>query len=219
MRLRTVAALALALVAACAAPPPDPATILARAADDLAAAPTLRFDLTREGAPVPLDPLTGATFTQATGEYRAPDRVHARVKAIAGSFILSLDALWLPDGVFVTDPLSGTYRRLAGAAAFDAAALFRKDGAPQVLRGLQRPTLVGTESVNGADAYHVRGGADGILLRPLSGGVLVEGGHTVDVWIDKARSRVLMVRDLEPGGGAWKLELSAFGEPVEIARP
>ena len=74
-----IALLLIAFQAACAAPPPDPAAILGRAADDLAAAQTFRFALTREGPPALLDPVTGATFSQATGEYRSPDRVHARL--------------------------------------------------------------------------------------------------------------------------------------------
>lgn len=212
--------LGLALVAgACAAPPPDPAALLGRAADDLAAAQTLRFALTREGPAATLDPITGARFAQATGEHRAPDQVHARLKLLLGGALFSVDALWLPEGTFVTDPITGRYRKLDAATAFDARAIFGRDGAAGTLRRLRDVTLVGTEPLDGIDAHHIRGAADGAELRALSGGVLAEGKHTVDVWIDTARSRLLRVQDHDPGGGSWTLDLSAFGEPVEIGRP
>ena len=223
MRVRSVrgaiALAVIALLAACASPPPDPAAILGRAADDLVAAKSLRFSLTREGPPSPLDPVTGATFSQATGEYSAPDRVHAKLKVLIGGLLLAIDALWLAEGVFVTDPITGRYRKLPAGAAFDAPALFQRDGAAATLRGLRNASLVGTETGDGTDALHIRGTADGAQLRALSGGVLVEGTHTVDVWVEKERSRLLRVNDQEPGGGLWKLELSGFGEPVEIGRP
>lgn len=214
-----IALLLIAFQAACASPPPDPAAILGRAADDLGAAETFRFALTREGPPALLDPVTGATFSQATGEYRSPDRVHARLKVVIGSFLVAVDALWLPEGVFVTDPVTGRYASPPAGAAFDAAALFRSDGAAAILRGLRDVSLVGAETVDGTDAYHIRGTADGVQLRALSAGGLVQGTHTVDVWVDKGRSRVLRVNDREPAGGVWTLELSDFGGPVEIGRP
>ena len=220
MGVRSVIALLLiAFQATCASPPPDPAAIIGRAADDLVAAQTFRFVLTREGPPTLLDPVTGATFSQATGEYRSPDRVHARLKVVVGSFLVAVDALWLPEGVFVTDPVTGRYAAAPAGTTFDAAALFRRDGAAAILRGLRDVSLVGAETVDGTDAHHIRGSADGVNLRALSGGVLVEGTHTVDVWVDKGRSRVLRVNDREPGGGVWKLELSDFDKPVEIGRP
>lgn len=214
-----IALLLVAFQATCSAPPPDPVAILGRAADDLIAAETFRFALTREGPPTVLDPVTGATFSQATGEYRSPDRVHARLNVALGSFLVAVDALWLPEGVFVTDPFTGRYVAAPAGATFDAAALFRSTGAAAILRGLRDVSLVGAESVDGTDAYHIRGSAEGARLRALSGGVIVEGTHTVDVWVDKGRSRVLRVYDREPGGGVWKLDLSDVGKPVEIVRP
>jgi hypothetical protein len=215
-----VVAVALIALTACAAPPPDPAAILGRAADDLAAATTLRFTLSHEGKPVTLDPTTGAAFTAATGEYRAPDRVHAKMKVVLGPTLLSLDALWVPDGVFVTDPFFGQYRKLPVRLAFDAAALLGRDGVPAILRKLKSLTLVGTETVDGTEALHIRGSADGAELRALTGGALLEGTHTVDVWVDKARSRIIRVVDQGPAdGGTWTLELSGYGDPVEITGP
>ena len=85
---------------------------------------------------------------------------------------------------------------------------------------LRSVTLVGTEKIGAADAHHVRAEADGAKLRALTGGVVVPGVHTVDLWIDAATSQLVRLVDTEPGVVAgWRLELSGSDKPVEIKAP
>ena len=217
------AAAMVVLVAASCAPatrPPDPAALLARAAENALAVTSLRFTLAREGEPVLLDPATGARFSDASGEYRSPDRVRAKVKASLGSFISTIELIWIPEGVYASDPLTGAFTRLRRAPALDPAALFGAAGLAGVLRdGMRNATLVGTEKIEDTDTYHVRGEVDGSRLRVLGGGTAVEGTHTVDVWIDRARLRVVRLHDREPSGSGWQLDLFDYGAPVEIEAP
>lgn len=207
------------LVAACTtAPPVDAATLLAQAADRTASATSLRFALLREGEPAVLDLALSATFSEAVGEYRAPDRVHAKVKVLIRNAILQLDVLWLPEGFYATDPFTGKYAKL-GSPAFDAAGLFRADGLAGILTSLREPSFVGKEKLEDGDTYHVRATADGARLKALTGGALVAGAHRVDVWIDVATLRVVRVHDTEPGGAGWRLDLSGYDEPVQITAP
>lgn len=220
--LRALPAILVLLVAAggCAAPPPDPTRLLGQAADNALRVSTLRFTLTREGAPVLLDPATGTRFSEASGEYRAPDRVRAKAKVSLGGFIATIEIVWVPEGVYASDPLSGAFVRLRSVPALDPAALFGPAGVASVLRdGVRNPTLVGTEKIDDTDAYHLRGEVDGARLRVLTGGVAVEGTHKVDIWIDRARLRVVRLHDLEPPGSGWQLDLSDYGAPVEIQAP
>lgn len=219
MKLLAAALLCVA-AAACAAPPPSPTALVERAAAKTAALNTVAFDLVRVGEPVLLDPGRGILFSAAAGEYQAPDRVRARVKIAAAGAVLTVDMLWLPDGFYSSNPFTGTFEKLPAAPGFDPAALLRNE-IPALLRSeLRSVTLVGTEKIGAADAYHVRAEADGAKLRALTGGLVVPGVHTVDLWIDVATSQIVRLVDTEPGGVAgWRLELSGSDKPVEIKAP
>ena len=219
MKLLAAALLCVA-AAACAAPPPSPTALVEQAAAKTAALKSVAFDLVRVGEPVLLDPGRGILFSVAAGEYQAPDRVRARVKIAAAGTVLTLDMLWLPDGFYSSNPFTGSFEKLPAAPGFDPPALLRNE-IPAVLRSeLRSVTLVGTEKIGAADAYHVRAEADGAKLRALTGGVVVPGVHTVDLWIDVATSQIVRLADAEPGGVAgWRLELSGADKPVEIKAP
>ena len=219
MKLLAAALLCVA-AAACAAPPPSPTALVERAAAKTAALNTVAFDLVRVGEPVLLDPGRGILFSAAAGEYQAPDRVRARVKIAAAGAVLTLEMLWLPDGFYSSNPFTGTFEKLPAAPGFDPAALLRNE-IPALLRSeLRSLTLVGTEKIGAADAYHVRAEADGAKLRALTGGLVVPGVHTVDLWIDVATSQLVRLVDVGPGGVAgWRLELSGADKAGEIKAP
>jgi hypothetical protein len=213
------AALVFVAAAACAAPPPSPTAIAEQAAAKTAALKSVAFDLVRVGEPVLLDPGRGIFFSAAAGEYQAPDRVRARVKVAAAGVVLTVDMLWLPGGFYSSNPFTGALEKLT-APGFDPAVLLRNE-IPTLLRSeLRNVTLVGTEKIGSADAYHLRGEADGAKLRAFTGGIVVPGTHTVDLWIDVATSQIVRLVDTEPGGVAgWRLELSGADKPVEIKAP
>ena len=214
------AALLCTAAAACAAPPPSPTTVVEQAAAKTAALKSVAFDLVRVGAPVLLDPGRAILFSAAAGEYQAPDRVRARVKVAAAGVVLTVQMLWLPEGFYSSNPFTGAFEKQPAAPGFDPAALLRNE-IPALLRSeLRSVTLVGTEKIGAADAYHLRGDADGAKLRALTGGVVVPGTHIVDLWIDAATSQLVRLADTEPGGAAgWRLELSGHDKPVEIKAP
>lgn len=218
MKLLAAALLCVA-AAACAAPPPSPTALVEQAAAKTAALKSVAFDLVRVGEPVLLDPGRGILFSGAAGEYQAPDRVRARVKIVAAGTVLTVEMLWLPEGFSSSNPFTGAFEKLA-APGFDPAGLLRNE-IPALLRSdLRSVTLVGTEKIGAADAYHVRAEADGAKLRALTGGVVVPGVHTVDLWIDVATSQIVRLVDAEPSSVAgWRLELSGADKPVEIKAP
>ena len=210
------------LLAACAGPAaPSPQALLERAAQDAIDLVTVRFSLVREGEPVMLDPLTSTRFSEASGVYQAPDRVRARVKAQVAALVLGLEMIWLPDAVYASNPLTGAFAKLPARPTFDAASLFGPAGVPGVLKsGLRDLALVGKESLDGVDAYHLRGSADGERLKALTGGAVIVGAHTLDVWIEVATSHILRVDAREPDRtSGWRLELSEFNKTVEIKAP
>ena len=139
---------------------------------------------------------------------------------VAFGTVLAVDMLWLPAGFFASDPLSGVFEKQAAAPGFDPGALLRTEVSSLLRSDLRGITLVGTEKIGTADAYHLRGEADGAKLRALTGGVIVPGVHTVDLWMDVGTSQIARLVDTEPGSpSGWRLDLSGHDKPVEIKTP
>lgn len=220
-KLLAVLCAALLLAACKSAPPtPTPQKLLEQGAQAMQDLKYAKFSLVREGEPVLLDATLGAKYTEGTGEYQAPNRVHAKVKVRVGTAALSIDMIWLPEGVWATNPLTGAYTKMETAPALSASAMLGKEGIPGILSAsLRNVKLVGSEKIEEADTYHLRGEADGPKLTILTG-ILVEGTHTVDVWLDKGTSNVVRLHDSEPGGAAgWLFDLWDFNKPVEVKGP
>ncbi len=223
------ATLALGLTACAGPPPPTPTPVptptpqerLDRGAQAMLDMQSAKFQLIREGEPATLDPSLGLTFSQASGAYQAPDRVEATIKVGLLGNVLEIQMLWLPEGDFMTNPLTQTFLPTPPQLAFDVAALFSPEGFPQVLReGVMQAEFVASDDQDGASADHVRGEADGATLAPLTAGALTPGIlYPVDVWIETATGNVLRVHITEPNANGWLIELFDIDVPVEISTP
>ena len=204
-------------------PTPTPKELLNQAADATLGAKSLVFTLQREGEPVLFDAATGVKFSEASGEYQAPDRVHAKIKALFGGTLLELEMFWLPEGVITSNPLTGGYTRLGTAPAFDAVAALSKDGILGVLKTLDNVTQVGAEKIEDVETDHLRGEMDQSKLVDPTGALRAlmpsPGLYAVDVWMDITTARIVRLSLTEPGGSKWLMDLSGFDEPVEIKAP
>ena len=192
------------------------------AADAVLNLKSARFSLKREGTPAFLDEKNGITFTLAECVYAAPDRVSCNVKiSLKNGNILQLTRVWVPEGVFQTNPLTRQFGKAPADASFNGAALFAKTGIANILRTATRnPQLVGKEKLQGKDTLHLKGEVSGEKLNPLVGSTLKpEFMHPVDMWMEEKSSRPVQVHVSEPEGNGWLIELSAMDEPVDIPTP
>ncbi|HLF01621.1 MAG TPA: LppX_LprAFG lipoprotein [Anaerolineales bacterium] len=217
-------AIAAALLAACGptpTPTPTPDELLDRAGEAVLAMTSAQFALTREGAPAVLDPQTNTTFSEATGQYLAPDRVSATAKVTLFGTVAEIQMLWVPEGVYISNPLTGALTKTTIDTAFNGAAMFGVNGAAAVLKdGLTNVQLVGTEKIDEIDAYHLKGEADGAKLGPLTAGALAaDKTYPVDVWMDVATSNLVRIHVAESETDGWLLELFDINVPVEIKAP
>lgn len=202
-------------------PTPSPAQILARSADALLALDSARFRIEREGEPVVFDETTGMAFISSDGEYQAPDRVHAKVKVNLYGNVLEIEMYWLPEGVFISNPLTHGFLNAPADLGIDAAALFSADGLPAVLKnGIEDPQLAGRETIEDVETIHITGRADGAVLAPLTAGAL-EGGtlYPVDIWVAAADYTPVRVRVTEPDGSGWLVDLYDFNADITVALP
>jgi len=202
-------------------PTPTPAEILSKSGDAVLALKSARFTILREGPPAVFNAETGMGFTEAAGEYQAPDRVSAKVKVTLFGNVLQIEIFWLPDGTFISNPLTHQLEAAPADLGIDAAAMFTPEGIPAVLKtGIQNTTLVGYETVEDISAIHIRGEADGAVLSPLMAGALVSGTlYPVDVWVEKSTYNLVRFHVDESDGNGWMIDLFDFNAPIEIQKP
>ena len=192
------------------------------AAEAILTVKSAQFSLKREGAPAVMDDKNGITFTLAECSYSAPDRVSCTVKvSLKNGTIVQLTRVWVPEGIFQSNPLTRQFGKAPADSNFNGAALFARTGIPDVLRtAVRNAQLVGTEKIKGKDTLHLKGEVSGDKLNPLVGSTLKpEFMHPVDLWIDEKSSHTVQLHVSEAEGKGWLIELFALDEPVDIPTP
>jgi hypothetical protein len=195
---------------------------LNRTADAILALKSARFSLKREGPPAFLDEKNGITFTAADCGYSAPDRVSCDVKvALKNGTIVQLTRVWVPEGVFQSNPLTRQYGKVPAADSnFNGVLLFTRRGIPDVLRtAVQKTQVVGREKIQNADVLHLKGEVSGEKLSPLLGSTLNAATYPVDLWIDEKSANPARLHVTEPEGKGWLIEIFGIGDAIDIPTP
>ncbi len=231
MRLRPrpgIALLAFALLSACSAPglpdlPPD--EIVQRAAKAMLDQSTLHFKIEIGGAPVTINPTLGLSLRSAEGDFARPDRMGVHLK-IVSLVSIEADMIALGDDQYLTNFLTGEWEPLPAEFGFNPAVMFHPEfGLEKTLEGgLDDAALAGVESIDGAQAYRVKGSLDGARLQFMSGGLIGTGRVEAELWVDAetfiVRRTVLIDASVDPEKpSTWTLTFSKFGAPVTIEAP
>ena len=106
-------------------------------------------------------------------------------------------------------------------ANFNGVVLFAKTGVPEILRtAVQKPQVVGSETLENRQSLHLRAEVSGEKLNPLVGNTLKpELMYPVDLWTDEASANTARIHVTEPEGNGWLIELFGTNEPVDIPTP
>ena len=198
-------------------------TSLNRTADAILALKSARFSLKREGPPAFLDEKNGITFTTADCGYSAPDRVSCNVKvSLKNGTIVQLTRVWVPEGVFQSNPLTRQFGKVPAADSnFNGVLLFTRRGIPDILRtAVQKTQVVGREKIQNADVLHLKGEVSGEKLNPLLGSTLnTELPYPVDLWIDEKSGNPARFHVAEPEGKGWLIDIFGIGDTIDIPTP
>ena len=196
---------------------------LNRTADAVLALKSTRFSIKREGTPAFLgDEKNGITFTACDCTYSAPDRVSCNVKvALKNGSILQLTRVWVPEGTFQSNPLTRQFGKAPADSNFNGVVLFAKTGVPEILRtAVQKPQVVGRETLENRQTLHLQGEVSGEKLNPLVGNTLKpDVMYPVDLWTDEMSANTARIHVTEPEGNGWLIELFGTNEPVDIPTP
>jgi len=207
-----------------AQPAAKPQEHLNRVADAILKLKSAQFTLTREGAPAFLDEKLGVTFTGAQCLYAAPDRVSCDVKVASKSgTVLQLTRVWVPEGTFQSNPLTRQFGKAPADATFNGVVLFAKTGIPDILRtSVQKPQLVGNETLRNKSTLHFKGEVHGDKLLMLMGSgstIKPELTYPVDLWMEGQSANPVRIHVIEPAGNGWLIDLFAVNEPIDIPTP
>src|SRR5450432_1357089 len=189
-------------------PLPDAQTLLSKAGNEVAGASSVRIKLQLSGAPSFVDPPTipggpgnQISFVSADGVYVAPDRISATVVAkilgIPGQVdVVAIgDSQWMKAGLLT----AGNWVQEIFSPGFNAGVLVSSGGGIQAaLHSLNNVKLLGHESVDGVEMYHVNATAKGSDITSLTVGLIRGNLVNVDIYIPVDTGRVDRVIIVQP---------------------
>ncbi len=196
--------------------------VLSRSADRFQSVKSFHFKLEHENGSTPI--ILGLGLTEAEGDFLMPDKLAAEAQAKAGPTTLRVKVVAIGDKTWITNPFTREFQRAPGNASIldiiNPAALVNA-----VATDIRDPRLVGSDSIDGVDTYHIKGTISTDSLKEGLG--FADSGRTVEVetWIGKgdyllrqAKLKGPLTPD-EPKDIARIIQLSKYDAAVTIEEP
>ncbi|MXZ91252.1 MAG: LppX_LprAFG lipoprotein [Chloroflexi bacterium] len=217
------------------APPPDPHLLLNDSAEALRDVQSLKFRLTHHrgsiytrddtGAHIKATEINGA-WDNAAGLALVIDAYMVRgrdVEATSGSYF-PLSMILVPDGLYITDPLSGQWVLQSPELAIVPVEALNEVMADLVSQ-IDSPSLEGVEDVGGRSAYRVSGSVPTSAVDWLPLDIAEDVQVDIALWIDR-ENRLPHMAHLIGAIGQYddpatmrELRLVDFNEDVGIILP
>jgi hypothetical protein len=168
----------------------------------------------------------GLDMTRAEGDFVAPGRFKAAIKASFQTLPVSVSVISIQNQTWITNPLQGGEHYLPlpnGPQTTEI--LDPSKGLLGAASQMRDPRLTGSDKVGGVDAFVIAGSVDAGDLRSIA--TDAESGRQVpaQIWLGKGDSLVYRVRLSgplsagEPQTIVRQLDLSQFNEKVDIQPP
>ena len=185
---------------------------------------SLHFVLQIQGN-VALDQANTLKLHGAEGDLSRPDSAQAKADVTFLGATISLKFVSIGKDQYITNPITGAWETAPANLGYDPAVLFDgNQGIAHVLGVLLNPTIVGSETINGEDAYHVTATVTKADAQSIAAGALTSATPAIDLWITKKSYDIakLTLNDAGATGAnttTWTLLISKQNEPVTIQRP
>lgn len=204
--------------------PADAATVVAASATAMGDTESVRFELRRSGAPVYIDQVEQLSLNTVIGQFTVPGSAQAVLEVeVDGGLVSELGAVALDDDIWLSNPITGVFEPLPAGIELDPSLFFDPKGGWQpLMEELTDVELVGTETRDGADRYHVSATAPAAQVEVITAGLVTDQDVMIDVWIQPVTGHVRAVEfstDVGDGTVEWELELSEYGEEFDIQPP
>lgn len=226
------------LVSACQEPSPTPAPtptptpqdIIQQAVDRLTTTSGFHFGVNLSGAPAYLDPTGTIAFRTAVGDFVAPDRAQAAVRAAAFGLLTDVNVISIGPDQWQTNILTKQWEQLPPDFGFNPGALFdAANGLPAILTAdLSNAALNGREKIEGGpdqELIVISGQVAGERLAVISGGLIGPQAVDVTLWIAPDTYEIVRILvnepepDSEEGASVWQLDFSNYDQEVVINAP
>jgi lipoprotein LprG len=195
-------------------------TASARAMGDVT---SVRFTLTRSGAPVFIDTFESLALDSVDGQFAAPASAKAVLTVeVDGSLKTQLGALAIDETVWLSNPVTGVLEPLPDGYDLDPSKFFDPEGGWRpLLAELQDARLVGEVDRDGR-RYQIRGVASAARMEVISAGLVRDQDVAIDFWIHPVTGLVTAAEFTTTFDGAdtgWVLELRDYGKTFDISPP
>jgi hypothetical protein len=199
--------------------PVDPADVILESADRMEGVDRFHFTLDHENGASEI--VRGIMMVYAEGNFDGAERMRAEIEGALGTVKFETAVIVLPEGSWLQNPFDRSWERedISIDEFFDP-----HDGVAALMRKVTAPVLHGREEVGGVETYRIEVTADSgdLAIFPTA-----EPGFEVraTLWIgveDLLLHRVDVrgpISEDEASDILRRLELSRFGEDVDIAPP
>lgn len=200
--------------------------LLATATERLNETDAMDFNMKIDGT-MYVDEATTIQLLGAEGTMQRPNRVDVTFTAIVlGRQQISIRMINIGDESWITDIVTGKWVPSPPEFGYNPSILFdAKDGLGPVMERMDDPEIVGSEEIDGRDAWHVSATADGDIIKVMTSNTVRGSENTLDIWIDKETSDILQISIAEPTDedledpATLTLRLSDHGKDVNIEPP
>lgn len=219
-------AVSVATPAVLAQDEPDVNELLDAGAERLAETETMSFTMELEGTTY-VDGANTIQLLGAEGVMQRPDRVDVTFTALVlGRQQISIRMISIGDDSWITDIVTGKWVTSPPEFGYNPSVLFSDDqGLGPVMGRMNDPKIVGSEEIDGKDAWHVEASVDGDVSKAMTSGTMKGTVQKLDVWIDKETNDILQIRISEPTDediedpATWTLKLTDHDKDVKIEQP
>jgi hypothetical protein len=231
-RVLSLCTLSILMMVACspggngarATPTPTPKQRLESASSRMQSVSAFHFLLTHQNGFSTIG--NGLDMTRAEGDFVAPDRFKAAVKASFQTLPVAVNVISIKDQTWITNPLQGGdhYVPLPNGPQ-TTEILDPNRGLIRAASEMSDPRVTGSEKINGVDALVISGSVDAGSLQAIASDA--EPGRRVpaQVWIGASDPLIYRVRlsgpfsDGEPSNIVRQIDLSQFNETIVIEPP
>ena len=216
----------IAVPSALAQDDPSVEEILSAAAETIQATESMAFEMVIDGTTY-VDADQNIQLIGADGVMQRPDRADVTFTAVfLGMQQISIRMITIDEDAWITDIVTGKWVPAPPEFGYNPSVLYDDDhGLGPVMSRMNDPEVVGSEEINGKDAWHIVATVDGEVTHGMTSGTMRGSVQSLDLWIDKDTNDILQICISEPEDedledpATWTLILTDHNEEVNIEKP